>query len=638
VDPCDALAGRWMVFMSRERPVRWPPEHDYAALKPFHERYDITPGIGADSHFGPDYTIGLTLGWGGLLAKIRRSREEHGPERRAFFDAHEAAILGVQNWIGRTIAAIAEAETRETDPDLTQNLIKMRRANERVLAEPPRTLREACQWLAWHNMASRTYNRDGAGGQLDELLRPYYERDIAEGRIDDEEAIYIIACLLLNDAQYYQIGGPGPDGADLSSPVSFLILEAAHRMGVSANLTIRVHDGLDGELFEKGVRHLFEDRLGWPRFSGDKALVAGFMRNGYPAELARQRIAVGCNWMAIPGREYTLNDCVKINAAKVFEVAFQEMMGQGGRSLSRLWELFGRHLTVAVEKTAEGIAFHLAHQGENSPELLLNPLCRGPIEKGLDVTAGGVEYYNLAIDGAGLATVADSFAALQRRVEEEGAVGWDELAAHLENDFAGVEGERIRLMLASVDRYGQPDSAGENWALQLSGLFTRLVKAVPMPGGRVLIPGWFSHSKTVAMGKKVGATPNGRHAGAPISHGANPDPGFARDSAPTLMARAIAKVQPGYGNTAPIQMEIDPGIAKSKGGIEKVAALIRTHFDLGGTLFNINVIDAEKIRDAHRDPSKYPDLVVRVTGFTAYFAALSPEFRQLVVDRIVEGV
>jgi formate C-acetyltransferase len=104
------------------------------------------------------------------------------------------------------------------------------------------------------------------------------------------------------------------------------------------------------------------------------------------------------------------------------------------------------------------------------------------------------------------------------------------------------------------------------------------------------------------------------------------------------MARAIAKVQPGYGNTAPIQMEIDPGIGSSEEGIEKVAALIKTHFDLGGTLFNINVIDAEKIREAHRDPTKYPDLVVRVTGFTAYFAALAPEFRQLVVDRIVEGI
>jgi formate C-acetyltransferase len=268
---------------------------------------------------------------------------------------------------------------------------------------------------------------------------------------------------------------------------------------------------------------------------------------------------------------------------------------------------------------------------------MLNFLCHGPIEKGRDITDGGVDYYNLAIDGAGLATVADSFAALERRVEAEQALSWDELVDHLDRNFAGVEGERVRLMLESVDRYGQPDSTGERWAVRINELFTALVRSA-QPAGRILIPGWFSHSKTVAMGKKVGATPNGRHAGAPISHGANPDPGFARDSAPTLMARAIAKVQPGYGNTAPIQMELDPGVARGEGAVEKVAALIRAHFDLGGTLFNINVIDEARIREAAEDPSKYPDLVVRVTGFTAYFAALSPEFRRLVVDRIVRGV
>jgi formate C-acetyltransferase len=133
----------------------------------------------------------------------------------------------------------------------------------------------------------------------------------------------------------------------------------------------------------------------------------------------------------------------------------------------------------------------------------------------------------------------------------------------------------------------------------------------------------------------VGATPNGRRAGEPISHGANPDPGFRKDGAPTAMSQAVASIQPGYGNTAPIQLELDPGLSREEGGVQKIAALIRTHFEEGGTLFNINVIDAEKLRQAHQDPSRYPDLIVRVTGFTAYFAALSPAFRQLVIDRII---
>jgi len=75
-----------------------------------------------------------------------------------------------------------------------------------------------------------------------------------------------------------------------------------------------------------------------------------------------------------------------------------------------------------------------------------------------------------------------------------------------------------------------------------------------------------------------------------------------------------------------------------EGAVERVMNLIETHFKQGGTLININVLDGEKLLEAHKNPDLHPDLVVRVTGFTAYFASLSPEFRQLVVDRFLDGM
>ena len=114
-----------------------------------------------------------------------------------------------------------------------------------------------------------------------------------------------------------------------------------------------------------------------------------------------------------------------------------------------------------------------------------------------------------------------------------------------------------------------------------------------------------------------------------------PMPGFVVDGASLSLAKAVARIQPGYGNTAPMQWELDPGVAKEENA-GMIEAIIRAHFKLGGTLINVNVMDHKKILEAHRDPSLYPDLVVRVTGFTAYFSMLSPEFRQLVVDRILE--
>jgi formate C-acetyltransferase len=638
VDPQDALAGRYMVLLNRVRKCNWPPELDYAELKPDQERYGIISGIGNDAHFAPDYRIGLELGWGGLLAKVQRCRAAHGPDKAEFYEAEARVIRAVQGWIRRTVEAIETAAEREAEPRLAANLREMAQVNRWLIDGAPRTLREACQWIAWFNMASRTYNRDGAGGQLDELLRPYYERDRREGRIDDEDAIFLLACLLLNDPHYYQLGGPAADGRDQTSQLSFLILEAAHRLRSTCNLTIRVHDALDPRLLRQGVEYLLQDRKAWPRFSGDKALVEGFMRNGYPAELARQRIAVGCHWMALPGLEYTMNDTVKINVAKVFMVAFDELLGSDSTpSLDALWQRFEQHLRQAVQCTARGIDWQLDHQHLNEPELLLNLLTHGPIERGLNVTNGGVDLYNMCVDGAGLANVADSLAALQQRLEEQRRITWEQLADHLRQNYAGPDGERVRQMMATAPRYGQGDSLGDRWALRVSQLLTQLVTERPTPGGRRMIPGWFSWADTLRLGKQLGAMPDGRRAGEPIAHGANPKPGFRGDGAATALVQAIAAIQPGYGNTAPVQLELDPCIAQAEDAVATITSLIAGHFALGGTLFNINIVDAQQVLAAHQDPSQYPDLVVRVTGFTAYFANLSPEFRQLVVDRLVRG-
>ena len=675
VDPRDALAGRWMFFMSRLRPRKWPQsaetpeslyknqfqplrgvlgntpivsaaehekrfetamEWDYSHLHEEQERYSIIDGIGGDQHFCTDFQIGLRLGWGGILTKVRDSRLAlaDDPKARELLDAEERVVLAIQTLIRRTAAYARELAQAEECPELQKNLREMGEINERLVDEPPTTFREACQWIAWEGIVGRTYNREGAGGQLDEILRPYYEADVAAGILDDEEAIFILACLLLNDPKYYQLGGPDETGRDQTSHVSFLILEAAHRLQSSCNLTIRVHDGLDDDLLTTGVRHLLQDRKSWPRFSGDKALVEGFVRNGYSKELARQRIAVGCHWMAIPGREYTLNDLVKINTAKVFQVAWRETLdAESAPTLDSLWDRFVDHLRRAVLCTAKGIDFHLDHQWKNEPELVLNLLCHGPIEKGRDISDGGVEFYNMCVDAAALATVADSFAAIEQRVVDEERMSWRELDAILTRDFADTP--RERLMLQKSDRYGQGDSRGDKWATRITEAFTRLVKEQPTPGGRNMIPGWFSWADTIRLGNAVGATPNGRLAGTPISHGANPNPGFRTDGAATAMATAIAGVQPGYGNTAPMQLELDPGLAHLDGAVEHVASLIRTHFRLGGTLMNISIVDAKKILEAHEDPTRYPDLIVRVTGFSAYFANLSPDFRQLVVDRVV---
>jgi formate C-acetyltransferase len=633
----NSMAGVYMTnFLSYRRP-HWNPDFDLSALRPEHRRYGIEPGIGGTQHFCPDLTIGLALGWGGLLAKIERGRAAN-PAAGEFYDGLTHVILGVQEWIGRHAEAARALAAEQAEPLRRANLEAIAAICARQVTEPPATFREACQWLVFFQAVAKMYNGSGEWGQLDELLRPFYERDLAAGTLDDEEAVFHLACLLLSETAYIQLGGPDADGRDLTSPVSFLILEAGHRLKAPVNAGVRVGPGVSAELLRRGLAIIFEDRLGFPKFVADEPLITGAQRLGLPIEAARRRIYAGCHWMAIPGREYTMADLIKIDFAKVFDVALRELLsGAETPSTTALWQGFEDHLRRAIEVTAAGIDLHLAHMPEVFPELVLDLFCHGPIERGRDASGGGVEYTHIGVDGSSLATVADSFAAIEQRVEGERRLTWAELLGHLDNNWAGPDGERARLLMLTIPRFGSGRSAADGWAERIAATFTELVTARPTPGGATMVPGLFSWAAVIPFGRRLGATPDGRRAGEPVSHGPNPQPGAnrGRPATPLQLASAVARVQCGYGNTAPLQLDLDPGLAGDDEGLAKVEALLRTHFAQGGTMVNLNVLDKATLLAAKDDPEAYPDLIVRVTGFSAYFASLSPELRQFVVDRVV---
>ncbi len=634
IDPMSSLAGAYMVNFMSYRPVAWNPDIDCSALLAEHAKYQTVSAIGGVQHMCQDMEMGMKLGWGGVLGKINHYRALN-PKSEDFYAGLEHVVLGMQTWIHRHAEA-ARLMAAENEA-MRQNLLEMAEVNEHLVSRPPRTFREACQWILWYQTVARMYNSSGSLGRLDMLLLPYYEADTKAGRLTDEEAIFHIACHLVRDTAYIQLGGPDLDGKEAANRVSFLILEAAHRLRIPANTGVCVGKDTNKQLVRRGVEILLEDRTGVPKFLGVDNTVEGFAANGFPLELARSRVYAGCHWLAIPGREYSLMDIVKLNFAAIFEVAFRDMMGDATvkPSVAELWKRFRAHMRSAVDTVAKGIDFQYEHMHEVFPELVLDLLCQGTIENGLDASNGGVEYYTFCVDGAALATAADSFAAVEEQVEKQGRITWQELLAHLDANWAGPGGERARAMMKNSPRYGSGGSLGDEWAVRIARAFSETVKEKPTPRGFMMIPGLFSWVLNLSMGKNVGATPNGRCAGDAVSHGANPDPGFRRDGAPTALAVAVAAVQPKYGNTSPLQIDLDPGFTGTSADVDKVEALIRGHIALGGTQVNINVMDKEQILEAHKDPSKFPDLIVRVTGFSAYFASLSPEMRQFVVDRIV---
>jgi formate C-acetyltransferase len=636
VDPNSSLLGGYYLTFN-EHVTGWDPAHYWTHLAPDIRKYGIIHGIDGTQHFLPDVTIGLELGWGGLLAKTEHFRAKN-PARADYYDGLAEFVRGVQDWIARHVEAARAMAADEGDPLLRDNLATMADLNERLVGEPPTTFVEACQWLAWYQMAKRAYIGGGSLGRLDVALLPYYARDRAAGRLTDAEAVFHLACLLVKDSHYIQLGGMDADGRDETNPLSFLFLEAAHVLGIPANLAVMVHEHMDARLLRRAVELLLHDRLGIPRFAGQDAVIAGMVHRGFPLEDARRRVQGGCHWFCIPGREYGLNDVIKINLAKVFEVALDELLaaGRARPSVRRLWRRFHTHLRCAVDVVAAGIDHHMAHQAEFYPELALSLLSHGPIEQGVDASAGSLQYTNIGVDAAGLATVADAFAGIEQRIEVEGSLTWDELCAAAHDNW--WRDGKARLSLSAVPGFGRGGTRGDAWAERVVRAFSARIVCAPTPNGWQMSPGLFSWASTIPMGRQVGATPDGRGAGEPISFGANPNPGRLHGGplAPTALATAVARVQPGYGNPAPLQLDVDPGPVIDDEAVDKFATLIRTHFALGGTLINANILDRETMLDACRRPEAYPDLVVRVTGFSAYFASLSDDFRRLVYERVVE--
>ncbi|WP_246240970.1 glycine radical domain-containing protein [Anaerocolumna sedimenticola] len=196
-------------------------------------------------------------------------------------------------------------------------------------------------------------------------------------------------------------------------------------------------------------------------------------------------------------------------------------------------------------------------------------------------------------------------------------------------------------MLKNIKRFGTPDSFAKAWALKIRDYFVWCCKNEGTPKYHLpIIPGMFSHGSIQELGSKLPATPNGRRDGEPISHSNEPDPGFAlglHTFSPTLKANAVALVQPGYGNSSPLHLDIDMDLLDTEGGIDALIALIHAHNQMGGTLINLNCLTKQKLLEAHEDPQKHPDLIVRVTGYSAFFASLSKEYRQQIVDRFLSA-
>jgi formate C-acetyltransferase len=255
------------------------------------------------------------------------------------------------------------------------------------------------------------------------------------------------------------------------------------------------------------------------------------------------------------------------------------------------------------------------------------------LDSGRDVTAGGARHNYLTVEGAALATTADSVAAVKKLVYDQGAVTIDELVRALDASFEGHEPLR-QMLLHKVPKYGNDDPYVDDIACEISSFWTEEASRHVAPStGKRYRGGYLSWNYWVAYAPKTSATPDGRRRGQFLSNGVCPVNGADR-LGPTAVIKSVGRLGLETApNGASHTMSFSPGLLQSAENRQKLAALLRAYAHVGGTCLQLNVISPETLRAAQQDPDAFRNLLVRVTGYNAYFVMLGSEIQDEIIAR-----
>jgi len=290
---------------------------------------------------------------------------------------------------------------------------------------------------------------------------------------------------------------------------------------------------------------------------------------------------------------------------------------------------------VVAAAVAGNDAIERAH-AQFRPTPLLSILVGGCLAKGVEVNAGGATYNSTGFQGVGLADVADSLAAIDQLVFQERRLTFGALMAAVDANFEGQAELRDRI-LNKVPKYGEDAGRAEHYARLVGDLFAQIVRHYENPRGGPYAPGFWTMTTHVGFGRRLGALPSGRRAGQPLGDGISPANGADRRG-PTASMLAAARAGGAHiANGCCLNEKLDPSFVKGEAGNGIVDGLTRGYFAAGGMQVQYNVLDAATLIDAKQHPERYRDLVVRISGYSAYFNDLTEAMKDELIGRTLHG-
>lgn len=590
--------------------------------------------------------------------------------KRKFIEGVLICAESARMFAGRFASLAFEKAMKEADPVRKAELLEISRIAKKVPWEPPETFAEALQFM-WFTQVMAVISAGLAGinavGRPDQYLYPYYLKDVVEDRLDATTATEMVEELLIKlsnnlimlpsfgkdtgselgaDSMAPTIGGVNRNGTSAVNELSYIFLDAIKNIKAMSNsYSVRLSDNTPADFYMK-LSEVHSVTSGIAIFN-DETLIPALQRCGYSLEDARDYGVIGCVEPTSQGNTFGCTSGNDVSLAGALEMVFTRgrirMVGRrvgpdtgdprSFETFDDFLQAYRSQLAFSVKLIADcvNVKDRIYMEGFHNP--FISSTFEGCVENAMDMTEGGAKYNFASISGRGLATVSDSLCAIKTLVYDEGKVTMKEMAAAVATNFRGRESLRQQIK-NRAPKYGRDDATGDEMAKMVAAMFCdEVAKHSSVRDDAPFRPGFFSYGMHVMDGSLLGATPDGRLAGEPVSNSLSPVNGVESKGPTAVMCSASKMDHERISNGSSLNIKLLPKIFDTEEGRRRFESMLRGYFDMGGAHVQFNVVDNEMLRDAQKNPDNYRGLIVRVSGYVAYFVDLGESLQNELISR-----
>ena len=626
----------------------------------------------------PDYQdVLFKKGFGGIIKEAEAHIAElditnhEDEEKKDFYDSIIWTSKGIILYANRYADEAERMAKEEKDAKRAAELLKIAENCRKVPENGPEGFYEAIQFL-WFTQIGGILSENPLSlnpGRFDQYMFPYYEKDLAAGKITEDEAQELIEALWLkysewvwtisaNTADYFAgynqfqnltVGGKKRDGHDGTNAITYMALKATEEAKThQPGLSVRVHADCPKD-FLNAVTHLVSKGTGFPAIHSDSVGYQMLINAGYEPEDARDWNNCGCvvphfrktgEWTAAvnvnfgSALEYALNQGVSLMTGE--KMGLDEKAAAEFTSYEEVRDAFYKQFDNlcrhSIILTIEAQRLHR----DMVPRPFLSSCIENCMDIGKDLSRGGAKYnIGPVITGIGLAVVANSLAAVKKLVFEDKVCTMETMIAALKANWEGFED--LRAQAKDCPKYGNDDDYVDDIAIEVANHFYKEIHQYKDIFGSPFLTAFMGISNYIPMGRVLGATPCGRKNGEPSSEGVSPYVGTDK-STPLAAMRSTAKVnQEIHSGGTLLNLRLDHNLVATKRGQSNLGSMIQTLFSLGAFHVQFNCISSEVLRAAQAKPEDYKDLLVRVAGYSTQFVNLSKSMQDAIIARTEHG-